>query len=162
MSEFGRFLTGQIMTEHKLDSVVVTIDFVRELSQFDNRIVIDFTEPVAGECTALPLNTTNHKRLRRMFGNSWQEWYGKNIELRRYMTRNPKTGEDTYGIYIEDGTGVPDFSAINARREAAGGAAAPAAKIPARYKPMAGEAAPVVWDEGSAPAGVDFSKRRKK
>ena len=134
MPEYGKFLTGQVMADHKCDSVVITIEEVRRMAQYDDRTVVDFTEPLWGEFSSVPLNTTNYKRLRRMLGKNWDEWAGQTIELRRYITRNPKTDKDAWGIYVEDGTGVPDFSALKKQATKDGPEQPTAKKEPRRFR----------------------------
>lgn len=88
----------------KKTTLTVRVQAAREAPQtFSSPVILDIEEPdgLPGK-QAVALNATNTRTLAEILGDEIDDWAGATVTFTRIKQRNPKTGDETWGLAVTD------------------------------------------------------------
>lgn len=83
---------------------VKALDIRKAPSNFNSPYLLDITCSIPGK-TSFPLNISNIQALAELLGDNLEAVRGREVTLRKYLTRNPQQNKMAFGLVVEKVSG---------------------------------------------------------
>jgi hypothetical protein len=99
--ETGELLNSSDITPGTKTVTIVVARIRKSPEGFNAPAIIDLEKPIFGK-SSWPVNKTNLRKLRKLFGDDETKLVGKKIKLDVITVRNPQTGELVLSLVVAD------------------------------------------------------------
>jgi hypothetical protein len=97
----ANLLHGSDLPKKQMQQQLKIVSAREAPANFSSPMILDIEEVIPGK-TGLALNATNTRIMAELIGDNFFEWPGALITVAKVPQRNPKTGEQTWGLIVTE------------------------------------------------------------